>query len=108
MEQPQPEVLKYLSGEISFEKWLETQQDDQQMGYNYYPSHGYSDKFSEVADAESSSIFSSWGSAFTGATGQVPEDDTYTEDSEDEDGDFESDFDGMKSKIFIFYNPKSS
>lgn len=96
----QPEVLKYLSGEISFETWLEAQREEPpQNSYEYgqpasslsHNLYGSNNKYAGIADDESSTMFSSWGSAFTGAAGRgTPEEDdadTNAEDSQDEEED---------------------
>ena len=90
----QTELLKYLSGEISFETWLELQDKSVQQGVSG-PSTPNANKYeSEDVSFVGGNVFSSWGTAFTGGT-QVPqsvENTNIIEESEDCDDDYEDEF----------------
>lgn len=64
-----PELLKYLRGEITFDKWLENQQDESNNYQNHQTNAVQEERTSTSFPVEESSsslsVFSSWGSAFT-------------------------------------------
>lgn len=97
-----PEVLKYITGEISFDTWLQNQQ-----GGNTYESKQQTARTGAVVSPEagSASIFSSWGSAFTGdSQGSSSQHTMESREADEEESDYDEDDDSdeevsiMKSK----------
>lgn len=111
-----PEVLKYIRGEISFDTWLQNHQEGH--GYQsqqHQPAITGSAKptssLSHANEAGSVSIFSSWGSAFThhgesggGSSSQGTSSHTMEEaavTTEEEESDYDEEVDDSDEEISI-------
>ena len=68
-----PDLMRYLQGEISFETWLEQQahRNDSNETRGHQPTTTVSSMIPQMTTAtdEPASVFSSWGDAFTSSLG---------------------------------------